>query len=407
MTAPASASSTTRTFSLLVGLKNNLAYSKYFYARTRALYPAVELVFVSFNSVDGTHQWLDSLQDEHVRYYYENRDRTLSDTYNKCIELATSDYVIFAHNDMVLAPGFIEELTTLQTDRRVIFYTTIEPPIFADDPRPGKIIQDFGRDIDTFQQRAFFQFVAAERQRNTQAGQSVVATQKGILFLTASRKVLLDMGGLDPLFNPMFCEDDDLVVRFRLNGMEMCVALNAVCYHFVSKTSRFSAEYTHRTSQIERQSVRNFIRKWGFATNATVQHRYDIGLILTNGDAAVLGELEPWVATVYTDLDPVSYVQQEQPYTRIDLSRKIKPLTATRTNGILVSLDARRATATQRQQIAFLVEIIHHRLHKPRSPWKRLWRRIVPTFTWQGYRIRIIDPTTSEARLIHKKLTYA
>ncbi|RYF50228.1 MAG: glycosyltransferase, partial [Cytophagaceae bacterium] len=136
------------TFSLLVGLKNNLAYTQYFYTQTRLLYPTLELVFVSFNSIDGTHQWLDSLQDEHVTYYYEKRERTLSDTYNKCIELATSNYVVFAHNDMVLAPGFVEQLAALQTDQRVIFYTTIEPPVFADDPRPGKIVQNFGADID-------------------------------------------------------------------------------------------------------------------------------------------------------------------------------------------------------------------------------------------------------------------
>jgi GT2 family glycosyltransferase len=395
------------TFSLLVGLKNNLVYSQYFYNQTRALYPTIELVFVSFNSTDGTHQWLDSLQDECVNYYYEERERTLSDTYNKCIELATSDYVIFAHNDMVPAPGFIEELTALQTNQRVIFYTTVEPPIFMDDPRPGKIIQDFGRDIDTFQQSAFFQFVADERQRNNRSDQTVAATRKGILFLTASRKLLLDIGGLDPLFNPMFCEDDDLIIRLGLKGVEMCIALNAVCYHFVSKTSRFSEEYTHRTKQIERQSIRNFIRKWRFATNATIQHTYDIGLILTNGNTAVLDELEPWVSTVYTDIDPEAYIRHEQSHTSIDLSEKIKSLTASRSNSILVWLDANKTNSSQRQQIAFLSEIIHHRINKPQSLWKRLWRRLFPVFTWQGYRIQIIDPTTSEAQLIHKKLTYA
>lgn len=395
------------TFSLLVGLKNNLVYSQYFYNQTRILYPTIELVFVSFNSIDGTNQWLDSLQDDHLRYYYEERERTLSDTYNKCIELATSEYVIFAHNDMVLAPGFIEQLMALQTDQRVIFYTTVEPPIYADDPRPGKITQDFGKDIATFQQSAFFQFVLDERQRNDQSGLTTLATRKGLLFLTASRKVLLDMGGLDPLFDPMFCEDDDLVIRLCLKGMEMCIALNALCYHFVSKTSRFSDEYAQHTGQIERQSNRNFIRKWGFGINAAIRQKYDVGLILTNGTLTVLRDLEPWASTIYTDVDPEPYVRQEQPYTRIDLTEKVKPLTAKRSNGVLVSLDARKADVTQLEQIAFLPEIIHQRVTKPRSLLKQLWYRLFPVFSWRGYRIRIIDPTTSESRLIHKRLTYA
>ncbi|MEZ0484509.1 glycosyltransferase family 2 protein [Fibrella aquatica] len=394
------------TFSLLVGLKNNLAYSQYFYSQTRSLYPTIEIVFVSFNSTDGTHQWLASLHDSHVRYYVEDRERTLSDTYNKCIELATSDYVIFAHNDMVLAPGFIEELTAVQTPQRVIFYTTVEPPIFKDDPRPGKIVQDFGSDVDTFQLSAFFQFAAAECQRNNRSGQTAIATDKGVFFLSASRSLLHELGGLDPLFNPMFCEDDDLLLRLGLKGVAMYVAPNALCYHFVSKTSRFSDEYANRTAQIEHQSRRNFVRKWGFANNATIRHTYDIGLILTNGDVDTLRELEPWVSTVYTDMDARSYVKQEQPHTRIDLSEKIKPLTTKPTNGILVALNAGKANSEQRQQIAFLSAIIHHRINKRQSFWKRQWRRLFPVVTWQGYRIRIIDPTTFETKLIHKKLTY-
>lgn len=395
------------TFSLLVGLKNNLAYTQYFYTQTRLLYPTLELVFVSFNSIDGTHQWLDSLQDEHVTYYYEKRERTLSDTYNKCIELATSDYVVFAHNDMVLAPGFVEQLAALQTDQRIIFYTTIEPPVFADDPRPGKIVQNFGADIDAFQRDAFFQFAVAEQQRNEQSGQTAVATRKGIFFLAASRQLLLDIGGLDPLFNPMFCEDDDLLLRLGLKGVNMVIGLNVLCYHFVSKTSRFSDEYVHRTRQIEHQSNRNFIRKWGFRHSAAVRHKYDIGLILTNGTLATLRELEPWLSTIYTDIDPVQYIQNEQPLTAIDLVAKIRPLTAKRTNGVLVSLDARKADAAQLEQVAFLQEIIHQRITKPRSSLKRLWYRLYPAFVWRGYRIRIIDPTTHETQLIHKELTYA
>ncbi|GAB3721891.1 glycosyltransferase [Spirosoma lituiforme] len=395
------------TFSLLVGLKNNLAYTQYFYTQTRLLYPTLELVFVSFNSIDGTHQWLDSLQDEHVTYYYEKRERTLSDTYNKCIELATSDYVVFAHNDMVLAPGFVEQLAALQTEQRVIFYTTIEPPVFADDPRPGKIVQNFGADIDAFQRDAFFQFTVAEQQRNEQSGQTAVATRKGIFFLAASRQLLLDIGGLDPLFNPMFCEDDDLLLRLGLKGVNMVIGLNVLCYHFVSKTSRFSDEYVHRTRQIEHQSNRNFIRKWGFRNSATIRHKYDIGLILTNGTLATLCKLEPWLSTIYTDIDPVQYIQDEQPLTAIDLVAKIRPLTAKRTNGVLVSLDARKADAAQLEQVAFLQEIIHQRITKPRSSLKRLWYRLYPAFVWRGYRIRIIDPTTHETQLIHKELTYA
>jgi hypothetical protein len=56
--------------SLLVGLKNNLNYNKHFYSTTRELYPEVEICFVSYGSTDGTHEWLDSLQDNNVKYFH-------------------------------------------------------------------------------------------------------------------------------------------------------------------------------------------------------------------------------------------------------------------------------------------------------------------------------------------------
>ena len=56
--------------SLLVGLRNNLDYNKHFYETTRELYPEVEICFVSYGSTDGTHEWLQSLSDNHVRFEY-------------------------------------------------------------------------------------------------------------------------------------------------------------------------------------------------------------------------------------------------------------------------------------------------------------------------------------------------
>ncbi|MBC8153063.1 MAG: glycosyltransferase family 2 protein [Bacteroidetes bacterium] len=390
------------TFSLLVGLKNNLVYTRYFYEQTRLLYPAIEIVFVSYNSTDGTHQWLDSLRDAHVRYHYENEERTLSDTYNTCTELATADYVIFAHNDMVLAPGFIEHLAECQSENRVVSYTTVEPPVFADDERPGKLVRDFGADTDTFQRDVFFEFSRGEQQRNQAEHKQLAAGNWVTFFLCVARKVLLEVGGLDALFDPMFCEDDDLILRLKLKGLEMAVSVNALCYHFVSKTSRFSDEYRQRTTQIEARSVRNFVRKWGFRIQSPVRKKYDIGLVLTNGNLALLEELEPWSSAIYTDIDVAPYVQQEQAFTVFDLSKRVKSLTGPQPNGVLVSVDGKKMNAEKLAKIAAIHEVIHDRIHTPERWWNRLLGRPVISFTWHGYRIRVRDRTSYEHQLIHK-----
>ena len=81
------------------------APTKNFYNTPRQLYPNVELCFVSYGSMDGTNEWLDSLQDENVKYFYSEESKTFSDTFNKAASLATKDYVMFLHNDIVITHG--------------------------------------------------------------------------------------------------------------------------------------------------------------------------------------------------------------------------------------------------------------------------------------------------------------
>jgi GT2 family glycosyltransferase len=345
------------TISLLVGLKNNLAYNKHFYETTRELYPNVELCFVSYGSTDGTHEWLDTILDNNVKYFYSKEQKTFSDTFNKAAELATNDYVAYLHNDIVLAPGFIENLEKHVGPNNVVSYTTIEPPIFADHERPGKLIYDLGTSLETFDKWALYKFV--ELQQNTYLDK----TEPGITFFMCMPRIkLLEIGGMDNLFNPMFCEDDDLIRRWKLLGMECFTALDAICYHFVSKTSRFSEEYQNRTQQIELESNRNYIRKWGSKLDVP---KYNIGIQVTNCNSAVLDLLEPHCDRIYIDDEmqvlTTHYMDKEQSKTSFDLSKRVM---TTRYNNpydyddIVVEVDAKRMTQQDAAYIFMLPSII-------------------------------------------------
>jgi GT2 family glycosyltransferase len=343
--------------SLLVGLKNNLDYNQHFYETTRELYPTVEICFVSYGSTDGTHEWLDSLQDPNVKSFYSTESKTFSDTFNKAAELATRPYVAYLHNDIVLAPGFLESLESHVSTSRVVSYTTIEPPIFADHSRPGKLIYHLGASLDTFDKPALHEYVA--QQRSKYAGK----TEPGItFFMCMPRAALLEIGGLDPLYNPMFCEDDDLIRRWKMYGMECITALDAMCYHFVSKTSRFSAEYERRTQQIELQSNRNYIRKWGSRTEAP---KYNIAFVARNCTLPMLETLEPWCDRIYIDdylhniID--AYLDIEQPKTAYDLTKRVLRIDSNDPageNDIVVVFDAGRLNTQNFQLIQQLAAII-------------------------------------------------
>jgi GT2 family glycosyltransferase len=325
--------------SLIIGLKNNLDYNKNFYKTTRTLYPDVEICFASYGSTDGTHEWLDSLNDNNVKYFYSKEDKTFSDTFNKAASLATKDYIVFLHNDIVLTPRFIENIEKYLSPDTVVSYTTIEPPIFAGHERPGKIIYDLGVDLETFNIIKLNQFVEEKQVEFKDK------TEPGITFFMCMPRVkYLEIGGLDSLFNPMFCEDDDLILRWSLLGMKMVTSLDAICYHFVSKTSRFSDEYKTITQQIEQMSNRNFVRKWGFR-NSKYNKKYNIGFIVYKCNLQLLSILEPWCSNIYIEDEmeviKASYYETEHKNTKFNLLDKIQDVKWGKPkNDIIIEFDA-------------------------------------------------------------------
>lgn len=338
--------------SLLVALKNNLEYTKHFYKTTRAIYPEVEICFSSYNSTDGTHEWLQEIQlkDSYTQCWWSKIYGNFSDNFNKAASLATKDYVAFLHNDIVVAPGFIENLEKHCNLNTVVSYTTIEPPIFAGHERPGKIIYDLGVELETFNINKFYKFAtqATEQYKDK--------TESGIVFfMCMSKNKYLEIGGLDNLYNPMFCEDDDLILRWKLAELNTITSLDAITYHFVSKTSRFSEEYQQRTQQIELQSNRNFLRKWG---NKDFKVKYDIGYIIKNCNPQLVPTLELFASTIYVDCPYQDYISVEQPNTKFDLNKRIKNINDPKTNQILIEFDATQLNQNNFQLLQQLPQII-------------------------------------------------
>jgi len=336
--------------SLLAALKNNLDYNKHFYKTTRAIYPEIEICFSSYSSTDGTHEWLDSLNDPFTKIFHSDKYGNFSDNFNKAASMATKEYIVFVHNDIVLAPGFIENLEKYCNPDTVISYTTIEPPIFAGHERPGKIIKDFSADLETFNINGFYQFAAETVEKYKDKIEPGV-----VFFMCMPKDKYLEIGGLDNLYNPMFCEDDDLILRWKLAELNIITSLDAITYHFVSKTSRFSEEYQQHTQQIELQSNRNFIRKWG---NKDFKTKYDIGYIIKNCNTQLIPTLELFASTIYVDCPYQDYIEAEQPNTKFDLNKRIKNINESKTNQILVEFDATQLNQNNFQLLQQLPQII-------------------------------------------------
>jgi hypothetical protein len=271
--------------------------------------------------------------------------------------ISTRDYVAYLHNDIVLAPNFLENLQKHVGPNNVVSYTTIEPPIFAGHERPGKLIYDLGTELETFDKGALYEYV------ETQCVNYADKTEQGItFFMCMPRTRLLEIGGMDNLFNPMFCEDDDLIRRWNMLGMNCFTALDAICYHFVSKTSRFSDEYQSRTQQIELASNRNYIRKWGTKSNAP---KYDIAIRVKACNLQLLELLEPYCNRIFIEDEMqvlfTHYFDAEQPRTKFDLKTRINTQRYDNPNDyhdIVVEIDRNSFTQQDFSYIHQLAEII-------------------------------------------------
>jgi GT2 family glycosyltransferase len=204
----------------------------------------------------------------------ENDNVTLGINYNNAVAKANGEKIILLHNDMIIKPGFIETMDKHIVKNRITTYTRVEPPIFLD-TYPGKVLLDCGSDINNFNSEKFNNFDLKEE----------LVDGGSQLFFGCMKE---DYIGIDGYTFKMFCEDDDLHLRYKLAGFEHKVS-SAYVYHFVSKTSRTENDY----QQIEQQSNINFIRKWGFR-ESIYNIVYKKSLVSHNIDSQLEEILKPW-----------------------------------------------------------------------------------------------------------------
>ena len=240
---------------------NNLNLTQECYKKLREVYSEAPLVISSGGSSDGTKEWLESLEDENLSFFHDDDRLTFSQTYNAGIDLVDTEKLVLIHNDMVIGEGFLEALERLLTENMILSYTTIEPPIFVDHKRPGKVLLDLGSGFDNFKTLEFNEYVQKNKNDDT-------LHNGAVFFMCAYKKTFIDLNGFDGLnFFPCFCEDDDFLIRAKLKGYELKTCNSAITYHFVSQTSRYSEDIKDKRNEIELCSNRNFVRKWGLESS--------------------------------------------------------------------------------------------------------------------------------------------
>ena len=338
--------------SLIQPSRDNLKYLRWSYESVRKnAGPDVEVCVADDFSNDGTWEWCQERMkvDPNFKAIRNEGPTRLGHTilYDKLInEVATGDIVGIWHADMYMTPGTVEQIAANVKPGVVVSLTRIEPPLHP--PGPEKVLMDFKTEPEDFNEKEFLDWYS--KYQFTAKGK----TTEGIFapwFLLKSD--FQAVGGHDPLYAPQSKEDSDIFNRFLLKGYSFIQLWEAAVYHMTCRGSRFNPTITQvgtNSSEWEaqnRKSSRNFIRKWGHMVmhddymKPIVPHKYDIGYIVSNCQPQILAALEPWCSVISSDTSYADYLKQEQPNTKFDLMKRVKPWNAEMCNDILVKFDAR------------------------------------------------------------------
>ena len=371
-----------RVISFIQPSRNNLKYLKWSYNSIRKnLGYRHEICWADDFSDDGTWEWMNEIKekDPNVKIHRNEGPTRLGHTilYDTLVDMASNDIVMIYHADMYACPNMDVEVLKHLEPGKVVSATRIEPPLHPDGPE--KILKDFGIEPEEFDEQELLNFVSDH------VGTREDETTRGIFAPWAIYKDdFLAIGGHAPLYAPQSKEDSDIFNRFVLAGYELIQTWKGLVYHMTCRGSRFKdGALRNPAGQVfmkgressewlaqNLRSTRNFIRKWGHMVKhdelmyPIIPPKYDVGFVVENCDINMLKELEPWCSDIYSDwvghkgYGVNKYIEEEQPNTDFNLSKKIHSQHMNPINDVILRFDCSKLNSNNFQILVNLSDIL-------------------------------------------------
>ena len=343
---------------------NTLEHIKNTYESIKRYAPDVDLIIIDDASEDGTAEWLVSLSDDRLNRVLATERKGHTYWYDEGMRLAETDIVSILHSDMIIGPGYFDNMLKHLERGKVVCATRIEPPIHP--AGREKIVRNFGDEAHSFMWDAFEKFVTQEK------ADSIDETTKGIFApWMLYKEDHLNIGGHDQRFAPYGYEDSDIFNRWILAGYEMVQARDALCYHMTCRGHKWNKgvgiENPDYRATMDK-NAREFLRKWGdWIQNNEYQYpiinpKYNKGIVVYRCKPLLLGTLEPWCDNLFVDMKQAiidSYIEKEQPKTVVDLSKKIHTIDTEATNDIMIYIDGSKFDSSDGKNIQQLAAILN------------------------------------------------
>jgi GT2 family glycosyltransferase len=182
-------------------------------------YPNYEIIVIDNGSIGNDVKVLEEKYSSYVRIIVNGRNLGFAAGNNVGIRQALRDgvdYILVLNNDTVVDPMFLSELVTAaEKDSRI---GAVGPKLYYyDNPAKLQLRQLYGKVGNTVKE---------------------METLSGAAFLVR-HKALEDVGLLDEVFYPAYCEDRDLFERLKEHGYKiLCVPTSKVYHKMAATTNR-------------------------------------------------------------------------------------------------------------------------------------------------------------------------
>ena len=235
-------------FSILIPSFNNLNYLKLcLKSILKNSKKNHELIIHVNEGSDGT---LEYVKHNNIKHTFSNKNVGLCTSINSAAKLSSTQYILYAHDDMYFCPGWdqhlINEVNKIGHNNFYLSGTIIEP-------NSGHIVFNCGENIETFDEEKLlsnYNNLNFYNHQGTHFAPHLV-----------TKELWNKVGGFSEEFNPGIASDPDFNMKLWNQGVRIFKGLaNFKVYHFGSITTR------RKNGLKQNRGDRTFLKKWGITT---------------------------------------------------------------------------------------------------------------------------------------------
>ena len=247
--------------SIIIPSLNNLKYLKILISsiEKNSIYNHEIIVHVNEN-LDNTSKYLE---EKKIKFTYSNKNIGLCSAVNQAANLATTNYILYTHDDMYFLPNWdkVLENEIKKTNNNFFYFsgTMIQE-------KGADLILDAGTDFNNFDETYLlknYKNINIHDHQGSHWAPHVV-----------HRDIWNKIGGFSEEFNPGDGSDSDLNMKLWNSGVRIFKGLNDFkIYHFGSISMR------KKKDLIRNNGTKTFLKKWGITPRFFFKHYLKTGTI--------------------------------------------------------------------------------------------------------------------------------